>query len=677
MRTHLLSVVVLAACSGSKAPPAPAVTEEPDPIEQSVADALDPSVSPCQDFYAYACGGWQAANPLPADKASMVRGFTLIADRNEALLHEILEGLAAQPPEDDVSGRLGRFYASCMDEEAIDARGAEPVQDTLALAEGASTQDPLATLGRLNLQVGSAVLFHGWAGPDDKNPELNILHVYQAPLGLPDRDYYLEDELGELRDAYRAYVQRLFELAGEPSDDAARHAEQVVTLETELARISVPREQLRDPSLTYNKLDRSGLAALTPSWSWDAYFQELGAPDVQQINVDTPSYFEALPAVIGGAEPEALRSLLRASVLRRAADHLSQDFRDASFDFYGRTLQGQQEQRPRWKVCVGRTDALLGELLGQLYVERAFPGESKAVALDMIGRIEAYFEESLPGLGWMDDTTREKALEKARAITNKIGYPDRWETYEGVEVGAGYWENRQSVLAWQIARELAKLEQPVDKSEWFMSPSTVNAYYNPSANEIAFPAGILQPPFYGVQQPMAMNFGAIGMVVGHEITHGFDDSGRSYDATGRLADWWEPEVVEAFEARAQCVDELYSGFEVQPGLFVNGKLTLGENIADLGGLKQSWAAWRAYAAEHGQPESYAGLTADQLFFVAYAQSWCAVTRPENEAMRVKTDPHSPPRFRVNGAVMNHPAFGETFACEVGDPMRPAETCEVW
>jgi len=676
MRNLLLSVVLLG-CQARTTPPA-APAPDGDPVEAEVAAALDPSVDPCEDFYAYACGGWQAANPLPPDRASLVRGFTDIADRNEEILREILEERAQGNPHSRRDALVGAFYAACMDTAAIDARGAEPVLPELARFDGVEKVGDLPpVLGALRREVGVSPFLGFWIGPDDKNPDLNILHLGQPRLGLPDRSYYLDEGRAGLVDAYRGFLTTLFTLAGESDADAARHADQVVDVETALAKISWPREKLRDPDATYNKLDRAGLAGLAPELGWDAYFEGAGIPKVQQINVSNPEYVDALHATLAAFDGEALRSALRAAVLRTAADHLAKPFRDASFEFYNKTLYGQQEERPRWKICVDRTDGYLGDLLGQLYVDRAFAGESREVALEMIRRIEQAFEESLPGLAWMDDATREAAVHKARAIRNKIGYPDEWRDYAGVEIGDDYWANVRSASAYSLEESFSELEQPVDPDEWFMTPSTVNAYYNPSANEIAFPAGILQPPFYGVQQPAAMNYGAIGMVVGHEITHGFDDQGRAYDAEGKLRDWWEASVVSAFEERAQCVGDLYSGFQVQPDLFVNAKLTMGENIADLGGLKLAWKAWQAHAAEHGKAGEFAGLTDEQLFFVSFAQSWCSVSRPELEAVRAQTDPHSPPRYRVNGAVMNHPAFGEVFSCDVGDPMRPESTCEVW
>jgi len=436
---------------------------------------------------------------------------------------------------------------------------------------------------------------------------------------------------------------------------------------------------MRQIDKLYNRVDRPGLESLTPTLPWSAYFAANGHPETQAISVAVPEFFEALAKLASSTPMPTLRAYMRWDVINSFADQLPKAFVDANFDFYGKTLSGQAEIQPRWKRCVAATSGAMGEAIGKLYVEREFAGESKAVALEMVGDIEAAFESNLPNLTWMDEATRERAREKAHKVANKIGYPDKWRDYSKLAIGtSGYLGNYVAANGFEYDRQWNKIGQPVDKSEWGMTPQTVNAYYNPTQNDINFPAGILQPPFFRKDYPAPMNYGGIGAVVGHEFTHGFDDQGRKFDGDGVLHEWWEPDVAAKFESAAKCVDDAYSKFEAEPGVHVNGSLTLGENIADLGGLKEAYSAYKAWEGRHGvQQAAVPGLTNDQLLFVSWAQVWCTLETPESLRRRVTVDPHSPGAIRAYAAPMYNPAFREVFGCKEGDAMVPAQACTVW
>lgn len=647
------------------------------PLADEVVQIMDHAASPCDDFYRYACGGWIDATEIPGHLSRYGR-FHALRERNTEAMRDIL---AAPPPADasEDRQRLATFYAACMDEEAIDAAGLAPLSEALTLAESVEGRADLMTaVGKLHAQ-GADALFGQGVGPDDKNPEINLATVSQGGLGLPDRDYYLRegDEAQGLRDAYRTHIEAMLTHAGHASP--AEGAKRVVAFETALARASTPRDQLRDPDRRYNKVDSAALRKMAPGLPWKKYFAATGHPAPSEINAYPESFFGALAKLVAKTDASTLQDYLRWQVLHDAARHLPGPFRQAHFEFYDQRLRGQREMAPRWKQCVEATDGALGEALGQVFVERHFAGDSKTIALDMIHAIEAAFAAGLPSLSWMDEETRRRALEKMRAIVNKIGYPDRWRDYAQVAVGDGHLANVVAARRFEFDRRAREIGKAVDDLEWHMTPPTVNAYYNPSNNEMVFPAGILQRPFFDAGYPMAMNFGGIGMVMGHELTHGFDDQGRKYDGTGKLTEWWGPDAVKRFEERAQCVEKLYGGYEVQPGVTLNGKLTLGENIADFGGIKDAFRAWRAWADENegGGPPAVDGLTNDQLFFVAFGQIWCTKSTAESERVLALTDPHSSPRYRVNGPLSNLPEFWDTFACEQGDAMRPVDTCEVW
>lgn len=649
-------------------------------VAQEVLSTLDSKADPCTDFFRYACGGWLDRATIPGDQSRWGRSFTEIAERNNQALKMMLEDVAKNPGSDPEQKRLGGFYGACMDEAAVEKADAAPLKPLLALIEEVKDQASLLKAVGILHHQGIPALFSFDVEPDAKDPTLNIANLSQGGLGLPNRDYYLEADPRnkKLREEYESYVGRLLVLGGESPEAAGKNAQAVLAFETELAKLSRAPQDMRDPIKLYNRLERAGLLKLTPAYPWPEYFKALGVPNLTQINVAVPEFIEGMARRTAATDPAALRSYLKARAINAVAGLLSPRFVQEAFKFR-QALTGQKQLEPRWKRCLRATERALGESVGKLFVAKYFPGDSKAIALDLIRRVENSFAAGLPGLAWMDDGTRQRATGKLEKVANKIGYPDRWRDYSQIRVQAGdYFGN--SLRAWSAETnfDLAKIGQKVDKSEWGFPPEIVNAFYNPSNNDMTFPAGILQPPFFKRDFPMAMNFGGIGMVMGHELTHGFDDEGRLFDPDGRLVEWWSKDASAKFEKQAQCIEKLYSGFEIQPGVKVNGKLTLGENIADFGGIRTSYYAYKQWAKENpAAAPTVPGLTDDQLFFVGFAQTWCMIATPEMERMLVKNDPHSPARFRVNGPLAHFPAFWEAFQCKAGAPMRPAETCAVW
>lgn len=653
----------------------------PAGIDATVASVLDRSVDPCTDFYQFACGGWLRSTTLPPDETSVGRAFTPIQDHNRLVLRDLLETAMRRPGGDRDTGRMGRFYASCMDGEAVERLGTAPLEETLALIQGAQDLPSLFTAVGSLQQVGIEVFFQTAVFPDFKNPGIDIVQYFQGGLGLPDRRYYLDDEEEHrsIRAAYLKHVARMLGLLGEPPDRAGVEAAAILAFETRLATASLPRDQARDLDRLYHRFDRAGFLATFGSLPWEAYLAAAGDGGIDAINVGMPDYFTALGRVIPETPLETIRAYLRFRVVSTTAGELPRAFVDEDFDFYGRALGGQKEIEPRWKRCVDATDAAIGDILGRRFVERAFAGESRERAAAMIRSIEAALGGRFAELAWMDPATRGRAESKLRSLGNKIGYPDTWRDYGALDFrSAFYLNNRRTAARFEFRRQHDKIGAPVDRTEWDLTAPEVNAYYDPTYNEIVFPAGVLQPPLFHRDFPRAMNYGGIGTVMGHELTHGFDDQGRKFDGTGTMSPWWEPETLGRFEERADCVERLYGGFAIEPDLPLNGKLTLGENIADLGGLRAAFSAYRASAAAEGPEASpVAGLTPEQLFFVAYAQSWCEVTAPETARVLHTIDPHAPAHFRVNGSVMSLPAFAETFTCAPGAPMNPVSRCEVW
>ncbi len=652
-----------------------------DQVSAAVLSSMDLEAKPCEDFYQYACGGWLENTELPSDQTRWARSFSVINERNREFVREILEGAAADPGEHPERRMIGSYYASCMDEAAIEKAGTKPLAPMLAeIAKVEDATSLLQVTGKLHRHFIGA-LFRAGVLPDFKDPDLNISFFFQGGLGMPDRDYYVSEDATkrELMGAYEQHVARIFGLLGDSAEQASANAALVVAFETRLAETSRPRAQMRIIEKLYNKLDINGLQKLTPKLPWKEYLSAIGYPDVVDISVATPEFFETLEKLVADTPSATLQSYLRWHLVNGTTNILSKDFVDANFEFFGKKLQGQQEIRPRWKRCVGATENAIGQAVGKLYVEQRFAGASKDVALEMVKDIEVAFEHNLPDLAWMDDVTRERALEKAQAVGNKIGYPDIWRDYSALKVVRGtHFSNAMAARTFEFDRTASKIGQAVDPEEWRMTPQMVNAYYTPLQNEIVFPAGILQPPFFHRDFPAAMNYGAIGAVIGHELSHGFDDQGRKFDPQGQLRQWWETAASEQFQVQAQCVDDLYSSYEVEPGVKVNGQLTLGENIADIGGVKQAFAAYQSKEKRQGKSEPMVeGLTNDQLFFVAYGQVWCSLATDEQQRLQVTTDSHSPGRFRVNGPVSNNRSFAEAFSCEPGTPMSPKDICEVW
>jgi putative endopeptidase len=638
--------------------------------------AIDPGVSPCQDFYAHACNGWLATNPIPADQSSWDVDSVLV-ENTRAKLKSILETAAAQPTPG--TRKIGDYWAACMDEAAIEAKGTEPLRAELERIAAVTDKKDLAPLVAHLQRIGVDVLFAFGSDQDFRDATKVIAEIDQGGLGLPDRDYYFKKgkEADDTRAAYVAHTERLFELQGEPATQATRDAETVMKIETALAQASLSTVRRRDPSAIYHKQARAALDQLAPGFDWTAYLQGAGAPAFDSLNIGVPSFLAGLQKLIDATPVEDMKVYLTAHLVAHAADMLPAKFVEESFDFYGRTLKGAKELRPRWKRCVSFADDDLGEDLGRVYVEDAFGPEGKARILALVTNLKAAFAEDIGSLAWMGRETKKKALHKLQVMAEKIGYPDKWRDYAALEITRDdALGNRFRAASFEFARQLAKIDKPVDKGEWFMTPPTVNAYYDDQKNDINFPAGILQPPNFDAHWDDAINYGAIGATIGHEMTHGFDDSGRQFDADGNLANWWTKQDAKNFHDRAECIAGEYSGFSPVPGTRLDGHLTLGENTADNGGTRLALMALRK-ALAGTKPTKLDGYTPDQRFFLAYAQSWCDNQTPASARLQALTDPHSTASFRVNGVVANMPEFAKAFACKPGTPMAPAKSCRVW
>ena len=650
---------------------------QPNTAAASAVDlvSLDRAADPCVDFYQFACGGWMASHPVPADRSVWAR-FDELQERNDEMLHQILESAAATPgPE---TKKIGDYYASCMDERGIDAQGIKPLQSEFDRIASLANRDGLpAVLGLLH-SIGTPAFFGVGSAPDIDNADMNMAIIGGGGLGLPDRDYYFRDDAKsvDLRRQYVQHVSKMFELAGATSDPSVA-ATTVMNVETAIARPQLDVVARRDPANVNHKMTLSELQALTPRFDWRAYFKAIGAPTFTMLNVTQPQYLKALDEFWSNTPVADLRQYLRWQLVRANAPLLPTTFVTENFRFYGTILRGTPELRPRWKRCVEFTDGDLGEALGKAYAAKAFGPEAKANTLAMVSAIEASLQQDISTLTWMSEDTRKEALVKLRAVAHKIGYPDKWRDYSKLRIVRGdALGNSQRANTFDFRRAIDKIGKPVDRTEWLMTPPTVNAYYQPTENNINFPAGILKPPFYYGGGDRPTNFGAAGAVVGHELTHGFDDQGRKYDAKGNLHDWWTAQDAKNFESRAQCLVDEYNGFTAVDDVHVNGKLTLGENTADNGGLRLALAAYMATAAT--QPDrTIDGFTPEQRLFIGFAQIWCENSRPEATRLRVQTNPHSPGHFRTNGAVSNMPEFAKAFSCKTDAPMVRQNACRVW
>jgi putative endopeptidase len=641
---------------------------------------MDRSVDPCVDFYEYSCGGWRKMNPIPSDQ-SRWSVYDKLYEDNLTYLRGILEQSSTAQNRDAVTQKIGDYYASCMNDTEIEKLGAKPLQSNLSAIHGLqSTKDLGALIGTLQLD-GASVLFDAGPRQDPDNSEVMIMDVWQGGLGLPDRDYYTMDDAKskETRARYLLHVQKMFELLGDSPDTAAKNAAVVMRIETSLAQASLTRVERRDPYKQKHKMTVADLYKVAPDFDWNAYFAAGGAPSFPILNVGWPDFFKDVNAQLKSNSLDDWKSYLRFHVANSHAESLSSAFVDEDFDFYRKYLRGAKELQPRWKRCVRYVDRDLGEALGQAYVRQTFPPELKASTLEMTRRIEDAMALRIQLLDWMSPETKKQALTKLHAIRNKIGYPDKWRDYSAVTIVRGdFYGNDLRATEFEDHRELNKIGKPVDRGEWDMTPPTVNAYYNDQMNDINFPAGVLQPPLYDAKMDDAPNYGNTGSTIGHELTHGFDDEGRQYDAQGNLKDWWTKEDGEQFVKHADCVVDQYGQYVVVDDIRINSKLTEGEDVADLGGTILAYIAWKD-ATKEMKLQDRDGLSPDQRFFVGLAQWACENVRPEDERVNAITDPHSPGRYRINGVVVNMPEFGTAFSCKVGQPiMKPPEkVCHVW
>ena len=636
--------------------------------------AIDRAANPCDDFYQFACGSWLRNNPIPSDESSWGR-FSELQQNNQIILRQILDEAAAAKAPDANTKKIGDYYSSCMDETTINQKGLGPLQAEIDHINAMqSPQDLAEVLGRLH-RAGIDVLFSFGSAQDLKDSTAVIGWADQGGIGLPERDYYFRDDAkaADTRKEYIAYMAKMLGLMGLP----AAEAEQVMALETAMAKASMDVTSRRDPTKLYHMMKMTEFQALADSFNWSRYFAALGAPKLDVLNVAAPDFFRAQEQLIKSQPLSVWKSYLVLHLARSQSRFLPANIDDAVFAFYSTYLTGAKQKRPRWKQCVASTDGDLGEALGKAYVERTFGAEGKQRTLQMVRQIEKSMEQDLQKLAWMSPATKKKALDKLHAVTNKIGFPDQWRDYNSLEIIRGdALGNSLRANQFEYARQLAKIGKPVDRLEWSMTPPTVNAYYDPQMNNINFPAGILQPPFFDKAADDATNFGAVGAVIGHELTHGFDDEGRQFDKEGNLKDWWSAADAKAFEQRAQCLIDQYSSYDLGEGVHMNGKLTLGENTADNGGLRLAWMSLGASLAAKSLPKKD-DFTPEQRFFLGFGQVWCQNQTMEVARLQAQTNPHSIPKYRANGVVSNMPEFQKAFACGAGQPMVRAKACRVW
>ena len=677
MKSFTIIIISIIAALGLRAEPQPQIAQNSPPIDPK---NMDTSVKPGDDFFRYANGAWIKRTEIPPEY-SRWGAFNELIERNNDALHTIAEKASKTPVDPKLSPetqKVGDYYASGMDEKTIDAMRTKPLQDEFNKIEMIKDrQDVLAEIAHLHT-IGVNTLFEFGAGQDAKDSTHDIAQAVQGGLGMPDRDYYTKQdaEMKETREKYVAHVTKMLTLLGEPADKASDEAKKILALETKLAEASRTRVQLRDPIKNYNKMGTRQLQDLTPDWNWSDYFKTINLVAPGEINVHQPEFFKAANDLFRSASLDDWKAYLRWQLINATAPDLSKDFVDEDFDFKERVLRGTQQIKPRWKRVVLSEDGEIGEALGKLYVGFYFPPEAKARALELVNNLKEALADRIKTLEWMDEATKQEALKKLAAFTVKIGYPDKWLDYSLLQIDRGpFVLNAVRAEKFEADRDVNKIGKPVDRTDWGMTPPTVNAYYNPNMNEIVFPAGILQPPFFYPDADDAVNYGAIGAVIGHEMTHGFDDQGRQFDARGNLRDWWTPKSAEEFKKRSGAIVQQYNEYEPLPGLHVNGELTQGENIADIGGVKLAYAALQKALDKHPEERNKKidGFTPEQRFFLSFAAIWRSKIRDEDQKLRVKTDPHSPAQFRVNGPLSDLPEFQKAFNIPDGSPMvRPAD-----
>jgi putative endopeptidase len=644
--------------------------------------SMDKSIDPCVNLYQYSCGRWQQQNPIPPDQTSWSVYAKLYED-NLNFLRGILEQAASNTAQRDaVSQKIGDFYAACIDESAIEARGIDAIKPQLdAIARMKSVHDMASIIAQLQLNFSRSILFGGGSDQDPDNSEQIIASLDQGGLGLPDRDYYTNDDTKsrETRERYVQHVQKIFELLGDNPETAKNNAQTLMRMETALAKASLTQVERRDPYKLKNKMNLPALEKLTPNFDWQTYYTQLQYPKIAILNVTAPAFFKQVNAELASEPLGNWKTYLRFHVADSSSPYLSTNFVQENFDFYRKYLRGAKEMQPRWKRCVQYADRDLGEALGQAYVRKVFSPELKQSTLEMVKQIEAAMEQRIRQLDWMSPETKQQALVKLHGIRNKIGYPDKWRDYTSVTITRNnFIGDVNNAVAFEHRRDIAKIGKPVDHGEWDISPPTVDAYYNPQMNDINFPAGVLQPPLYDAKMDDAPNYGNTGGTIGHELTHGFDDEGSQFDAQGNLKNWWTKTDREKFDERTKCVSDQYSSYVVVDDVHINGKLTMGEDVADLGGEILAYIAWKS-ATKDKNLQPIDGLTPEQRFFIGYAQWDCANERPEDLRMRAQVDPHSPAQYRINGVVVNMPEFAQAFACKPGQPMvkSPEKVCRVW
>jgi len=691
--SRFVPILLLAAASAFGPAVAFAQTDASTPAPPAQAksfdlSAIDKTADPCTDFYQYACGNWIKNNQIPSDQVRWARSFSLLGERNRYLLWQELDA-AAKDPKTPLEKKYGDYYAACMDTSLVEKKGLEPLEPALKRIADLNDAHKLATLiGDLAEEGSPAPLYRFGVGQDDKDSSKEIAQISQGGLSLPDRDYYIKDtpRFTEIRKQYAEHLTKMFTLAGDSPEEAAKEAAAVMEIEKELATVSMDRTQMRDPENVYHIYTVADFQKLAPDFDFSIYFKDVKVRPFDSLNVTTPDFFKGLNSLIDKEPIDSWKSYFRWQTIHASASNLPKSFHDENFAFFGQTLQGQKEPTPRWKECTAMTDRALGEAVGQDWVKQNFPPAAKESMDKLVAALEKSLGDDIKTLPWMSDETKKAAEEKLAMIRNKIGYPEKWRDYSALKV-------KRDDLIGNLHREavfsrdynLNHLGKPVNEKEWGMTPPTVNAYYNDSNNDINFPAGILQPPFFDFKIDPAVNFGGIGVVIGHEMTHGFDDEGSKYDGKGNLREWQTPEDRKAFTEKTDCEVAEYGGFDAAPAhddlpaQKLNGKLTLGENTADNGGLRIAWMALldTLAAQDKSITDKIDGYTEAQRYFLSFGQVWCQNQTEKSARQSALTDPHSPGRWRTNGSVQNFDEFGKAFGCRKGQPMYPANSCRVW